>query len=135
MARLMQITAHAQAGQAGLAAQAGQGHPPGAAAAAAAAAGIPPGLLAGHPGAAAAAAAGIPVSSAALSLLAGLPNSATTPGGSPNLPHPAFASLLAQQKPGSVPPPGAATLADALKSKEDDLKRPAENGGKKINWK
>lgn len=119
----MQMTAQAQAGQ---------GLPPGGppAGAAAAAAGIPPGLLAGHPpvsAAAAVAAAGLPNT---LSLLAGIPSSVAGAGG-PNLPHPAFASLLAQQKPGGVPvttTPGA--LIEAVgKAKEEDLKRPAETNG------
>ena len=108
LARLMQMTAQAQAGQL----------PPGGPA------GLPPGLLAaGHPNApgaaaAAAAAAGLPTT---LSLLAGIPTSLAQSG--PSLPHPAFASLLAQQKPG----------ADLAKAKEEELKRAAEtNGGNGI---
>ena len=100
MARLMQIHAQAQAGQLA----------PGAPT------GIPPGLLAGHPGAPP---AGLPTS---MSLLAGLP---TTVAPSLAGHHPAFASLLAAQKP--TPDP----LAIA-KGVEIDLKRTVAdtNGGK-----
>jgi hypothetical protein len=93
LARLMQMHAQATAGQL-------PGGP----------AGIPPGLLAGHP---AAPPGGIPAS---LSLLTGIPTSLSTP-------HPAFASLLAQQKPAGPDP--ALLLA---RSREEDLKREA-NGG------
>jgi len=72
--------------------------------------GIPPGLLAGHP---AAPPGGIPAS---LSLLTGIPTSLSTP-------HPAFASLLAQQKP-AVPDPTAVLMA----RREEELKRES-NGG------
>ena len=72
-------------------------------------AGIPPGLLAGHP---AAPPGGIPAS---LSLLTGIPTSLSTP-------HPAFASLLAQQKP-AVPDPSM-----LLARREEELKRES-NGG------
>lgn len=110
--------------------------------------GLPPGLLSalngaagaagatGHPGspnaaavqaaaaAAAAAAAGLPNTLSLQSLLAGIPTSGA-PGLNPpgaNLPHPAFASLLAQQKPGLFPEPP---------KKEDD--HPAKtNGGKSV---
>ena len=95
----MQIHAQAQAGQLA------PGLP----------AGLPPGLLGGHPGA--------PPSSipTTMSLLAGIQNS-----GTPSLagPHPAFASLLAAQKP--TPDPLA-----VAKSIDIDLKRAAAdtNGG------
>ena len=94
----MQIHAQAQAGQLA------QGAP----------AGLPPGLLAGHPGAPP---AGLPTT---MSLLAGIPTSLSQAG-----PHPAFASLLAQQKPAADP-------MAAAKAREDELKRPAPdtNGGK-----
>ena len=97
----MQIHAQAQAGQ--LAPGAGP-------------AGLPPGLLAGHPGAP----TGLPTT---MSLLAGIPTSAATP--SLAGPHPAFASLLAAQKP--TPDPLA-----IVKGIDMDLKRPAAdtNGGK-----
>lgn len=105
----MQMTAQAQAGQL----------PPGAPS------GLPPGLLAGHPGAqaaaAAAAAAGLPTS---LSLLAGIPTSLAQTG--PNLPHPAFASLLAQQKPGAIP---VTSVAEVVRSKEEEIKRAIESNG------
>ena len=120
--------------------------PPGAPGAAPAGAGaLPPGLLGaaaaaagatGHPGspnaaavqaaaaAAAAAAAGLPNTLSLQSLLAGIPTSGA-PGVNPpgaNLPHPAFASLLAQQKPGLFPEPP---------KKEDD--HPVKtNGGKSV---
>ena len=111
--------------------------PPGAAPAAPG--GLPPGLLgaaaaaagaAGHPGspnvaavqaaaaAAAAAAAGLPNTLSLQSLLAGIPTS--QPASQPNLPHPAFASLLAQQKPGLFPEP----------PKKDDDHPAKTNGGK-----
>lgn len=54
-----------------------------------------------------------------LSLLAGIPTSLAQAG--PNLSHHAFASLLAQQKPGGGP--------DSHR-KEDDSKRAEANGGK-----
>ena len=99
LARLMQIHAQAQAGQLA------PGLP----------AGLPPGLLGGHPGAPP---ASIPTT---MSLLAGIQNS-----GTPSLagPHPAFASLLAAQKP--TPDPLA-----VAKSIDIDLKRAAAdtNGG------
>ena len=95
----MQIHAQAQAGQLA------PGGP----------AGLPPGLLAGHPGAP----SGLPTT---MSLLAGIPTSAT-----PSLagPHPAFASLLAAQKP--TPDPLA-----IVKGIDMDLKRATAdtNGGK-----
>ena len=98
LARLMQMHAQAQAGQLA------PGGP----------AGLPPGLLAGHPGAP----TGLPTT---MSLLAGIPTSAA-----PSLagPHPAFASLLAAQKP--TPDPLA-----MVKGIEMDLKRSAAdtNGG------
>lgn len=94
LARLMQMHAQATAGQL----QAGP-------------TGLPPGLLAGHPGAPP---GGIPAS---LSLLNGIPTSLSTP-------HPAFASLLAQQKP-AVPDP-AVLMA---RSREEELKRES-NGSK-----
>ena len=113
--------------QAQAAATAGQ-LPPGAPGAAGAGAqgALPPGLLSAavaaggaHPGspnaaavqaaaaAAAAAAAGLPNTLSLQSLLAGIPTSgaATPMGAAANLPHPAFASLLAQQKPGLFPEP------------------------------
>ena len=94
----MQIHAQAQAGQLA------QGGPTG----------LPPGLL-GHPGAP----SGLPTT---MSLLAGIPTSAT-----PSLagPHPAFASLLAAQKP--TPDPLA-----IVKGIDMDLKRATAdtNGGK-----
>ena len=99
LARLMQIHAQAQAGQ--LAPGPGP-------------AGLPPGLLGGHPGAP----AGLPTT---MSLLAGIPTSAT-----PSLAgaHPAFASLLAAQKP--TPDPLA-----IVKGIDMDLKRSSAetNGG------
>ena len=99
LARLMQIHAQAQAGQLA------PGGP----------AGLPPGLLAGHPGAP----AGLPTT---MSLLAGIPTTAA-----PSLagPHPAFASLLAAQKPTHDP------LA-IVKSMDMELKRSSAdtNGGK-----
>lgn len=99
LARLMQIHAQAQAGQ--LAPGPGP-------------AGLPPGLLAGHPGAP----TGLPTT---MSLLAGIPTSAT-----PSLAgaHPAFASLLAAQKP--TPDPLA-----IVKGIDMDLKRSSAetNGG------
>jgi hypothetical protein len=76
--------------------------------------GLPPGLLAGHPGAPP---GGIPAS---LSLLTGIPTSLSTP-------HPAFASLLAQQKP-AVPDP-AVLMA---RSREEEMKRES-NGSKSIH--
>ena len=79
--------------------------------------GLPPGLLAGHPGAPP---GGIPAS---LSLLTGIPSSLSTP-------HPAFASLLAQQKPALVP--DAALLM--ARSREEEMKRES-NGGMVIFWK
>ena len=95
----MQIHAQAQAGQ--LAPGPGP-------------AGLPPGLLAGHPGAP----TGLPTT---MSLLAGIPTSAT-----PSLAgaHPAFASLLAAQKP--TPDPLA-----IVKGIDMDLKRSSAetNGG------
>ena len=95
----MQIHAQAQAGQ--LAPGPGP-------------AGLPPGLLAGHPGAP----TGLPTT---MSLLAGIPTSAT-----PSLAgaHPAFASLLAAQKP--TPDPLA-----IVKGIDMDLKRSTAetNGG------
>ncbi len=120
LARLMQLSAQAQSGPAG-------------------AAGLPPGLLAGHPGvppaaAAAAAAAPPPGLPTTLSLLAGIPTSlaqqvAANPAAAAaaaNLPHPAFASLLAQQKPGAV--------HEAIaKAKEEELKRVMETNGGEIN--
>ena len=139
LARLMQLSAQAQVAPGGPAANA--------AAAAAAAASLPPGLLAGHPGAApgaaaaAAAAAGAPPGlPSTLSLLASaIPTSlaqqaaaanaavAANPAAAAaaaNLPHPAFASLLAQQKPG----PGSLQEAVA-KAKEEELKRAMETNG------
>ncbi len=129
----MQLSAQAQVAPGGPAANA--------AAAAAAAASLPPGLLAGHPAAAPAAAGAPPGLPSTLSLLASIPTSlaqqaaaagaaaAANPAAAAaaaNLPHPAFASLLAQQKPGS--------LQEAVaKAKEDELKRALEtNGGELI---
>lgn len=119
LTRLIQLSAQAQVAPGG---------PAGAA-------GLPPGLLAaGHP-------AGVPVSAPpglpnTLSLLAGIPTSlAQQVAGNPaavaaaaNLPHPAFASLLAQQKPGAV--------HEAIaKAKEEELKRVIEtNGGKRKKY-
>ena len=102
----MQLQAQAQAGQL----------PPG---------GLPPGLLSGHPGANPGAAA----LSNSLSLLGGIPTSLAQAG--PNLPHPAFASLLAQ-KPGADGLAAAAAAAAAAKSREEaDVKKSLEaNGGK-----
>ena len=107
----MQMQAQAQAGQL----------PPGVPG------GIPPGLLqaaAGHPGAAAAgaaaAAAGLPTS---LSLLAGIPTSLAQAG--PSLPHPAFASLLAQ-KPGGME-------ALAAKAREEEAKMKAAMAAAETN--
>ena len=98
----MQIHAQAQAGQLA------PGGP----------AGLPPGLLGGHPGAP----AGLPTT---MSLLAGIPTSAA-----PSLagPHPAFASLLAAQKP--TPDPLA-----IVKGIDMELKRATAdtNGGKSLS--
>lgn len=75
--------------------------------------GLPPGLLGANP----AAAAGIPTS---IALLAGIPSSLAQAG-----PHPAFASLLAQQKP---------TL-DVPRPKDEELKRAiAETNGSKTHF-
>ena len=113
LARLMQLHA---------AGAAGAGLPPGAPA------GLPPGLL-GGPGAAAAAAAnpaaaaaaaaaGLPTSIPAL--LAGIPSSLAQAG-----PHPAFASLLAQQKPS----------LDVPRPKDEELKRAiADTNGSKYHF-
>ena len=88
-------------------------------------AGLPPGLL-GGPGmsanpaaaAAAAAAAGLPTSIPAL--LAGIPSSLAQAG-----PHPAFASLLAQQKPS----------LDVPRPKDEELKRAiADTNGSKYHF-
>lgn len=98
----MQMQAQAQAGQL----------PPGVPG------GIPPGLLqaaGGHPGA-----AGLPTS---LSLLAGIPTSLAQAG--PSLPHPAFASLLAQ-KPGGME-------ALAAKAREEEAKMKAAMAAAETN--
>ena len=95
LARLMQLHASATGGL-----------PPGpVGAAAAAAAALPPGLLPGAPGGSP---GGLPTS---IALLAGIPTSLAQAGG----PHPAFASLLAQQKPSLDP--------TSLRSKDEELKR------------
>ena len=80
---------------------AGAGLPPGPA-------GLPPGLL--GPSAAAAAAAAVPggLPTSIPALLAGIPSSLAQAG-----PHPAFASLLAQQKPS----------LDVPRPKDEELKR------------
>ena len=79
-------------------------------------AGLPPGLLAG-PGAAGAP-AGLPTSIPAL--LAGIPSSLAQAG-----PHPAFASLLAQQKPS----------LDIPRPKDEELKRAiADTNGSKYHF-
>ena len=93
---------------------------------------LPPGLLPGptgaaNPGVAAAAAAGLPTS---IALLAGIPSSLAQAG-----PHPAFASLLAQQKPSldpSIRPSVAAVAAAAVAAgKDEELKRAiAETNGR-----
>ncbi len=88
--------------------------------------GLPPGLLSGHPGA-----PGLPTS---LALLAGLPASLTQAG--PALPHPAFASLLAQQKPGAAAAAAAAAaiaheMALARPKEDEDRKRTETNGGER----
>eukprot|EP00094_Tigriopus_californicus_P003433 TCALIF_03302-PA protein Name:"Similar to TLE1 Transducin-like enhancer protein 1 (Homo sapiens)" AED:0.14 eAED:0.14 QI:321/1/0.83/1/1/1/6/0/268 len=75
--------------------------------------GLPPGLFSGHPGGPM---GGLPTT---LSLLAGIPTSLAQAG--PNLSHHAFASLLAQQKPGGGP--------DSHR-KDEDTKRTEANGGK-----
>lgn len=73
-------------------------------------AGLPPGLLGGPGGP-----GGLPSS---IALLAGLPASLGQPG-----PHPAFASLLAQQKPNPDP---------SIRSKDEELKRAiADTNGSK----
>lgn len=98
LARLMQLHASAAGGL-----------PPGPA-------GLPPGLLAG-PGAAAAP-GGLPTSIPAL--LAGIPSSLAQAG-----PHPAFASLLAQQKPS----------LDVPRPKDEELKRAiADTNGSKYHF-
>ncbi|XP_059081773.1 protein groucho-like isoform X1 [Tigriopus californicus] len=74
--------------------------------------GLPPGLFSGHPGGPM---GGLPTT---LSLLAGIPTSLAQAG--PNLSHHAFASLLAQQKPGGGP--------DSHR-KDEDTKRTEANGG------
>jgi len=126
LARLMQMTAQAQAAQLG----------PAGPAAAAAVAGIPPGLLPGHPGAPPVSATPVPPHGlpTTLSLLAGIPTSLATSMPAGGLPHPAFASLLAQQKPGL--PHGAeaaaAAAAAAARAKEEELKRALESNGGKL---
>lgn len=88
--------------------------------------GLPPGLL-GHPGAAVGP-GGLPAS-----LLGGIPTSlaqAVSAAGT----HPAFASLLAQQKPAVTaaaehPLAAAAAAAAAAKSREEELKRAADTNG------
>ena len=95
--------------------------------------GLPPGLL-GHPGAVVGP-AGLPASLLGAAA-AGIPTSlaqAVSAAGT----HPAFASLLAQQKPAVTsaatdhPLAAAAAAAAAAKSREEELKRAADtNGGK-----
>ena len=107
----MQMQAQAQAGQL----------PPGAPA------GLPPGLLGapGHP-----AAGGLPTS---LSLLAGIPTSLAQAvagsGAAANLPHPAFANLLAKQPAGAAE--AALLAAKAREEAENNAKKAETNGSGK----
>ena len=123
----------------------------GQAAAAAAPVGLPPGLL-GHPGAGAAAAAaaaaaggpgGLPASLLGAAAAGAIPTSlAQAVGAAAGAagPHPAFASLLAQQKPAVTSAAAAAAAASdslaaaaaaaaAVKSREEELKRTADTNG------